>query len=543
MRLTDDLYVQTQQESLLGRDGGATPPAYGLAIMCYEVRQLMDVRTVAGEPTSQPPRLNRPSYLVTCTLRLIFPNQNPFSFVITAPSRDNVLSAGYAEYPLLITSTMTPQAVADQNLRLVKYSPRTLNASVGTSRSEADTASSGITRQHTSGSSMSSTNSYGVSVSAGLLSPPSGTSMNSNSNTNTSFKSDSTGGSSGQSQDVSSGDMMSIKDWAAYAQLSTPTQPSGAAPFIPTWIWGQEYPWDAVQFRPQSDSDINAGTPLNVSLPSSMSGLLFGTDSNKNTVIYPPSHLSLFGVDVSMKATWLVDLPANLDEQSLVINNVVEYAQGFHGLDSATPPAQTIQQLPIPLADISPTTLDLTLLGLDPVWGGGRSNGAVIGFFLKEKFVVSPDNDPAKKGQFKILSDANTLQAQGSGFDASPANTFVTTFVTTPGQALVSLDFKIADTVVQYCLFLKHWNTTAVGCTLEITINGMKIVTRHVDTQEGEGGDNNLMTIQLRNLNYASINYHDYLQLGHNHIDIVITPDKPNTDAGYVLRVAAIGEE
>ena len=60
--------------------------------------------------------------------------------------------------------------------------------------------------------------------------------------------------------------------------------------------------------------------------------------------------------------------------------------------------------------------------------------------------------------------------------------------------------------------------------------------------RDEEGGDNNLMTIQLRNLNYTSINYDGYLQLGRNNIDIVITLDKLNAGAGYVLRVTSIGE-
>jgi hypothetical protein len=106
---------------------------------------------------------------------------------------------------------------------------------------------------------------------------------------------------------------------------------------------------------------------------------------------------------------------------------------------------------------------------------------------------------------------------------------------------VVSLDFKIIDTTVPYALFLKHWNTTSTGCALTIVINGITTITRHVDAMEGEGGDANLTVVSLRNLSYASINYHDYLQLGHNHIDITIVADDPG--AGYVLRAVAIGEE
>lgn len=535
MIVTDDLYVATLQALLT--DASAQ---YGITLVRYEVRQVVDVRN-PQLAASGPPK--PPSYLITCTQRVVVPNQNQFAMAVPggAPPSQPKWTTGYGNYPVLLANSMriapTDGQQAVFNPRLVKYSPRTLNASVGRSISQGASTSGATTREHTSGSSYSETNGYSVSASLGFFgADPTGSVSGSydHSTTDTHSTSDSAGSSAGSAHDVTIGDSMSIKDWSSCVQLAA-LDDTLLIPNIPTWLWGQEYPWDAMQFRPVAQSGVNDA--LAVQLPASMQARLFEDPKAGNQpTVYPPSQLSLFGIDFTMKATWLVDLPADLTKQSLTFEHAVELGLGSHGLDENQAEAITQQPITLALSDPQPaagSSLDLTLLGLDPIPDGSASNGAVLGFLAPDKFIVPPSSSA---GEFKILSDANTLQASGSGFEQAMQSSF------SQGKASLDLDFKIVDTDVQYALFLKHWNTSdTVGCTLNITINGVSVLTRHVDAMEGEGGDDNMTVISLRNLSYASINYHDYLQLGHNNIHIDIKPD--GTGAGYVLRAVAIGQE
>jgi hypothetical protein len=78
---------------------------------------------------------------------------------------------------------------------------------------------------------------------------------------------------------------------------------------------------------------------------------------------------------------------------------------------------------------------------------------------------------------------------------------------------------------------------------LQIVVNGdtSNAVTKYVDAIEGEGGDNNLLSIALRDLDFASINYHDYLQLGLNSVAITMEPiDQGWADCGYQIRAVSI---
>jgi hypothetical protein len=545
MIVSDDLYVATSQQPLQAtapstEGGGPVVVTYGQTIIRYEVRQVMDVRNSGNRPVDDlQAGLLKPSYVVTCTQRVILPNLTAFTMAPAAPGKSDTWQAGYLNYPVLLTNTITPGdagGAGTLNLRLVKYSPRTLNGSVGTTSSQAEAKSSGANREHTSGSSDTDTHSWNVEGSLGFFGMAltgGGSGGYSSGSSHTDSTSDAAGSSSSASRDVTVGDSMSVKDWAAFVQLD------GQTLNVPTWVWGQEYPWDAVQFRPVANDHF-------VELPPTMEARLYepqsGTgDSLMDCTFYPPSHLSLFGVDFTMKASWMVDLPGDLKAQTLTLGHLVRYAQGSHGIYSGSNvPALKVAQDERSLDALAPTTLNLTLLGLDPILDGSGRNGAAIGFFAKEKFISAPESNPSD-GAFKILSDANRLQVSGSGFDEAMHTTF-----RHDAQAVVSLDFKIVDTDVQYSLFLKHWNANATGVTLTIVINGVTSITRHVDAMEGEGGEENLTTVSLRNQSYSSIAYHDYLQVGHNHIDITIAPDTPSDGgppAGYYLRALAIGED
>jgi hypothetical protein len=489
-----DLYTYAIEEPLT--DGGTQ---YGTAYISYEARQMTDVRGLACAR----------GYVVSCALRIVVPNASTFQ---PGPAAN-----AYMDYPALLTSQMavTPSDPASSgSLRLLTYVPRTLNTSVMTTANEsaAETQSSSV--QHTTGSSTSQTNSYSASISLGPS--PSVSGEYGHSQTDEHSDSDSTGSEHGGSAESGSSDSMSIKDWGSYAFLDV-------ANTTPTWVWAQEFPWDLIQFHYCGPDGV-------VGVPKDVKERCWDSDAG---LVLPPSHLALFGVDFVMKASWQLTLSQGADE-TVTVDHALEYVRGSHHLnDASTDIVVTIDTTPLKFAVTSPP-LDLTLLGLDPVQGPGTANGAVIGF-IPNKFVTPP---PSAGSAFKILSDTNTLQVTGNGF----ADALSTDF--THGQVALTVQFKVADHTYDYALFLKHWNTSAVGCTLELVFNGdtANPVYRHVDAMEGEGGDDNLDVVNLRNRDYTSIDYHDYLTWGLNTVVITVTPDDASSPGGYVLRAVAIGE-
>lgn len=471
---------------------------YGSTYTTYEVRQVTDVRNLAEERT----------YIVTCSHRVMIPN--PAVFDLT-PGAENMFS----EYPALLRSQFEINGASDYDTRLLTYAPRTLNTTVMATSNESQGANQSFTRQHTTGSSVSQTNSYGASMSLGFSGEDPTGSVSaefSHSDTVEHNTSDSAGTEQGASSERGASDSMSIKDWGSYAYLDV-------ANVVPAWLWGQEYPWDVIQYRycPKDN---------NVALPEFVLCRLFD-NIKAPTQAFPPSQLSLFGVDFTMKAAWQVTLPADLAKQSLALKHRLAYLSASHGLQAGVP-VVTLDPAPVPFT-LTPPPLDLTLLGLDAV----QLPGPVIGF-IPNKFIVPPKAG----GPFKIISDTNTMQVTGEGFDSVMTTAFG------GGSAKLLVQFKILDALVEYGLFLKHWKTTDNGCSLSMVFNGdtTNPVVRHVDTMESEGGDENLTSVVLRNTDYAAADYHDYLVMGLNTVEITITPDDLTKPAGYLLRAIALGE-
>ncbi len=488
-----DVHKATFQGAL--KAAGST---FGTSFATYEVRQLTDVRNLSEQRT----------YLVTCTHRVMIPN--PSAFVLE-PSADTMFS----DYPALLSSQLQIEGASDYAARLLTYTPRTLNTTVMATSNESQGDNQSFTRQHTTGSSVSQTNTYGTSVSAGFSGEdPTGSvsAEYSHSDTVEHSTSDTSGSEQGASSEHGGSDSMSIKDWGSYAYLD-------AANVSPTWLWGQEYPWDVIQYRYcPKDNDV--------ALPEFVLCRLFD-NIKAPTQAFPPSQLSLFGIDFIMKATWQVTLPADLAKQSLALKHNLSYISATHGLEAG---ALVVRLDPAPASStLDPPALDLTLLGLDAV----QLPGPVIGF-IREKFIVAPNaNAP-----FKIVSDTNMMQVSGKGFDTVMTTSF------SGGSATLVVQFKILDPLLEYGLFLKHWKTTENGCWLSMAFNGDNDnpVVRHVDTMESEGGDENLTSVILRNTDYAAADYHDYLVMGLNTVEITITPDDSTKPAGYLLRAIALGE-
>ncbi len=251
--------------------------------------------------------------------------------------------------------------------------------------------------------------------------------------------------------------------------------------------------------------------------------------------IYPPSELSLFGVDFVTMASWYLYAHDGIaDAIEISFTHAFDFCRASHYLDtSSTPPSPTFKITPLTVNSITFSKIDLSLLSLDPVSSQGASNTGVVGF-VPDKFTVLP----ASNQPFKITSESNDIEIRGAGF-LGPMHTDFSN-----GTVSMDIYFKITDTSSDFTLFLKHWKLTDWGVLTQIKINGTDVIIIHVDAKEGEGGDKNINSISLRNKDYSSIDYCDYLTLGLNVISIQITPskDKPSstTTCGYAIRAIAI---
>jgi hypothetical protein len=492
-----DLYTYAMTKPLMNGSS-----QIGTAYTRYEVRQVTEVRNLSQVKC----------YHVTCTQRLVIPNQTPFNLTPnTAPNAFN-------GYPALLSNQFA--LTGGSSVRLLNYSPRTVNTTISTSANQSDGTTQTNSRQHTSGSSTSQTNTYGTSASFGFFGDQltgSSTIDYSHSDTSEQSNSSTTARERGSSSEHGESDSMSVKDWGSYAYLDP-------ANTTPTWVWGQEYPWDVVQYRYAPNGGVD--------LPDFILARMFDSLTSP-TLVFPPSQLSLLGIDFTMKAAWLIALPGDITKQSATINHTLNYVTGTHLIENGKPYA-TLSA--IPAVTLQSPGLDLTLLGLDPLRSGSARNGAVIGF-IPSKFVTPPPNAGSA---FKILSEGNRLQVTGSGFDSPMLAT-----VTASKPVKLTVQFKIIDIRYSYALFMKHWKTTDAGCTLTFVFNGntQEPVLRHADSKEGEGGEENLSSIVMRNRDYTTIDYHDYLVMGLNTVEITITPDEGAASAGYCLRALAIGEQ
>lgn len=476
--------------------------AIGVSINRYEIKKYIDVQNLTETDC----------YIVDCTQRIVIPNETIYNPAPTPLSPENQ----YNNYPALLTNQITINSSNDEiaNYYLLQYSPKTLNTTVMTDSSMSDSSGLSYSQQHTSGSTISQTNSYGISGNIGTFGEDltSGFSASfDHSNTVSKENSNTSGKTTSQDVQKANSDSMSMKDWGSYAIIDGNNQ-------TPTWVWGQEYPWNVLQFK---TIDSNG----NVILPNWIKQRLFD-----GTQLYPPTQLSLFGIDFVSKASWLVQMYNRVTASNLVFTHTINYCTASHMM-SGTPPngtvTATMTKLSAPIT-FNSSPLDLAQLALDAI-----SNSAATGF-IESHFTVVPSTNSF----FEIVSRSNNLLVRGRGFSKTMFADFTAN--------TVSLDvyFKITDNDV-YTLFLKCWKTADANCILTITINGdsNNTIVKNVNDLEFNGGEDNMVAVILRNRNYTAADYYDYLQFGMNHISIVITSDPKdiNGNKGFQLRTLAIG--
>lgn len=507
MAISENAYRFTQSVPLTVTEGGVTG-LIGTYNLDIDVRGFTDVRNLQATR----------AYIVTCRQRLIVPNQSAF----TPGSNGVTLSTSY---PAVLSATLTPEsppvsATVPGNLaiRLLDYQPRTLNTAVISSQNQNNTQGTSSSQQFSSGSSVSQTNSFSVSVNAGFFgdAPTGGASVDeSMSETDSSFDSQSAGQGSSQDRQMGAATSMSIKDWGAYAQLDTATQTA------PTWLWGQEYPWDVIQ---NGDG-----------VPASIQGRMVDGSN-----LVPPSHLALFGIDMTSVVSWQVAvLGQSATGDSLTITPSGAYWTASNTISTSTAGGVTTSVAAGSLDAqgafaVAATNIDLSIYALNPISGPGADNGAVIGF-LASKFLVPITT---AGGAFRICSTKNNLEIRGTGFNGTMTTDF------SAGPVSMTVFFKISDADEEYTLYLKSWKTqtTNVKLTLTFADDPASSIVRYIDATEAAGGESNLTTIVLRNKDFAALNYCDYLSQGLNILTIVFEPgDNSSLPCGYEIRALAIG--
>lgn len=494
MIITRDLYTQVIYDKI-----SSSGISLGQTVIQYEVKAYTDTRNLKSVK----------SYIVNCTQRLIFPNPQPYI-------KNNGPVSNFQNYPAFLANNITiedPGSVMAE-ISIIDYSPRTLNAAVSTSQNQAQSESSSVSQQYSSGASNSQTNSYSVSGNVGFFGDllMGGASAGySYSDSQSQFSSDSRGKSVDHVSQLSNSSSMTVKDWGSYATLDTNNT-------APTWVWGQEYPWNVILFKATDESG-------NVQLPEFIQQRLWD-----GSVLYPPSELSLFGVDFVAKVSWLLtpDKPL-LGNETLSFNHLLTYGAGSHSVSNSRLTANLNVYAPIA---VTSQALDLPVLALDPL--SGESNKPAIVGFVASKFDVPPSTDGKT---FAITSDTNDLLVRGSGFNGVLSSDFST------GPVQMTLWFKVTDTVSDIALHIKHWteNNSAVQLSLVINGNSSTPITRFVDAPETGSGSDNITIIALRNRDLASVDYCDQLQPGLNTVTITATPVASNSKTSWQILALAVG--
>lgn len=503
----------------------------------YEVAIYEDVQLKNATSVN---RQDNQKFILYCTQRINIYNPNSQNLQPTTS-----LTA-YNNYPAMINATIYVNQPDGVGCQILDYSPETINTQIETSGTTG--TETGVTKEssssNTSGSSVSQTNSYGGSVTIGDTFSGS-TATYEHSSTVTKEQSSTNGNSMANSNSANAAKSasMSIKDWGAYALINPTTKK-------PSWTFGQEYPWDAIECK-NSTGALNPNNPLQVQLviPPSMLVRLYD-----GVTLYPPSELSRFGINFVMKSSWVVVVDNHFPDD-ISIDHVINYYTASHVLNGETVSVYIDQYqkvLQVAENESLTTSINLNFMALDPL--GLRSNAAIIGF-IPSKFIKLPVASDGVNAPvaFKIISTTNDMLIQdtstypencdaGAGFTATQTS-LNASFAANCNTLQVTVYFKVIDSVINYVLYMKHWKGHDTGVMLTMVINedAANPIVKYVDAQEAEGGENNLLTIALRNQDFTSVDYHDYLQLGLNSIQITIQPiDDVYTDCEYQIRAISI---
>lgn len=458
---------------------------FGQSIAEYQIYRRTDISNLG----------NIKGYYIHAKQRLIIPNSNPYTL-------GAAVTDSYKDYPAVIQNKIKLALNNGATARISKVFPRTLNSQVTLNSSSESGKDDSTMKQTTSGSSYSNVNTFGVNVSGGVFMglpmAELGLSYSHSWGHDTSLNSTS-GSTSALHSSNSNDNSMSVKDWSAYSHLNDDNMSL-------SWVWGQSYPWDVILYNYASSGD-------NIDLPKFVEDRMIS-----GNLVLPPSELSLFGLDFTAQASWIVEFPDGIKEnETITISHETTSYNASHSLSGGNFSAKLQTVSEASSTTYSTPALDLSLYSLSPIGGYASDEPAAIGFKV-DTFSYPPSKNT---DQFKILSATNDLQVTGTGFDSVMTSSF-----TSPPTFDVS--FKISDTSFDYSLIFIHWIEGDNDCLIEWSVNDKFSGTSRLDKSISTEGQANLTRISIRNRDYESLNFHDYLVVGMNTIKIKITPIAKN---------------
>lgn len=444
----------------------------------------------------------------------------------------------FSDYPVLLkVNTAITELTNNASAQIMKIFPKTLNSSVETVSNNSTNASKSQNIEHSSGSTNSNVNTFGVGVSANYQQAFGwGGSVSANyshSWGHSDTVSDSTGHSNQNSVASANSSEMSIKDWSSYGYLKNNTGNTGRIiGENPEWIWSQSYPWDVIQFH---DLVIDEQGNTTVNIPALIQDRILMFNENK-PILLPPSLLSLFGINFIMKADWIIKFPDVItDLEKIQFSHTVTLFKASHYFSSNNENAKLVTTLNSEAeANTQAFSSDIINMGksaLIPIFGT-NNNSTVIGF-RDHLFDIAPTSNNCK---FKIISADNRLMVTGNGFD----EIMTTGFTNEDKSAKLIATFKLNDINNIYSLIIHHWLGPKSGkVILTCKINDAWTEELTVDSEEGMGGKNNLSQIDLRDFDLKSVNFHDYLKIGINTVEITVKP--VSTEGSYEYCLSALG--
>ena len=532
MLRASDLYALTYDKPLTTTINNGTPVNVGRVHVRYVVRQVDDVSNLS---------LKR-IYRLESTLRLVLPNAAAYS---AAPGE----ALNYSNYPGLVQLSSALNSPDSYKALVDDYAPRSANASVSAAAYPNGLANSAISFQL--GSAFSGhANTYQEAHG------PRGSSSRSSADPYSLQ-------SQGPGEEFGDPITNTYKDWAAYAFLD-------AEACSPSWIWHQESPWNIYQYRSSaissSDGTLSVqlgnapgsvpalptassdNVPEIVFLPPAVQAQLWWSDqtsggSTSELCVAPPSQLAQLGLDLEVMARWRLEVPPGGPAPDLCVKHTISGLLASHGLFGSSgiySLAAALGPMAFDQSTLTGPSIDLAVLGLDPIAASVEPASAAIGFGGAQStaaFTYFEAPASGTPGGFRMLAPANNLLLDGQGF-ATPSPLQANFTSATTASLVVS--FKVLDTTREYTLLLKNWVLNGTGCTLTVTVNSTVTLTREINHLQARGGDNDLLQLVLRSKNIASSEYHDFLQLGFNQVAISITPGSTAAPDTYVLAAIAV---
>ncbi len=468
---------------------------FGRSYINYEIYKRSDVSSLGLSN----------GYVLVVTQKFTIPNQNKYAPGISI--RDK-----YESYPAIIQNTISVEANNNANVRLYSVFPKTINTSVTTNEGMSSSDASSVRNQVSSGSSMTNVNTFGVSASVGFFGElPIGQIGLSYSHSwvhglENSISSDH---QNSHNTSLSSANSMSVKDWSAYSDVDIDEKSVN-------WFWAQSYPWDVLIYNQSKDGKV-------VNLPKFIQDRML-----VDNIVRPPSELSQFGVEFVNRAVWLIDYPDNKiteSEEVKVTHDITNICASHSAVGDGI--SATIQSSrDAQMSTYETEEIDLSLYALSPLV---RHIGK-IGFNVDE-FTYFPND---QKGNFKIVSSENDLQVTGTGFDAPMTSMF-------QSDVSYTIYFKLDNKTYNYILDITHWVDTG-SCEVDWTVNGKFSgnLTMSAISDKQHKRYERTETIALRDSDYTSSNYHDFLKLGLNRIEVKVRCPQGSAKSKYYLSSIAI---